>query len=581
MRQYVFGAATLSALALFGAEAQALNVTPTGDASALSNALLGSGQAITLLSVSYTGAAQAAGTYTDGPLGSGSGALFTTGAALNSLPPNNAPNTSTSNNLAGDPLCNSLIPGFMSFDATKLTITFELAAGFTGISFKSVFGSEEYPEYVNTQYNDVYGAYLDGTQVAFDANGNSITINGPFFNSSNVVVPPANGTEYDGSTELLTTLATVAPGVHTLTLVICDAGDRNFDSGVFITGLNGCVGNDCSGTLPCDFIDNDNDGANSCVDCDDANPQTKPGATETCNQIDDNCDGQVDEGNVCCPDQDGDGICDGNDNCVTTPNSNQVDIDFDGFGDACDNCALVTNLNQADADADGIGDVCDNCALVPSTNQTDGDSDGIGDVCDNCATVPNMDQADGDTDGEGDVCEAGCLTIRRGLLGNAWESDLAPSNGSWAAGSYPATWTGLSQSVHRTLMKFDLSVVPAYASVTSATVQIFELWSQPVTTVRAHQVIAPWDEATVSYTNFGSESNFLPATVGSFQAGSGGGTKSFDITALAAAWVDGSQENEGFILEEDIGSTPALHSYLGSETTQATKRPTLQICYDF
>ena len=85
----------------------------------------------------------------------------------------------TSNNLGGDPLCNAMIPGFMSFDATKLTIVFELAPGFTGISFKSVFGSEEYPEYVNTAYNDVYGAYLDGVQVAFDANGNPITINGP------------------------------------------------------------------------------------------------------------------------------------------------------------------------------------------------------------------------------------------------------------------------------------------------------------------------------------------------------------------------------------------------------------------
>ena len=582
MRKLTLGAAALSVLVLGSAQAEALSIAPTNDASALAGALLGSGQAITLLSVTYSGAAPASGTYTDGPLGSGTGALFTTGAAVNALPPNNAPNTTLSNNLAGDPLCNQMIPGFMSFDATKLTIVFELAPGFTGISFKSVFGSEEYPEYVNTTYNDVYGAYLDGVQVAFDANGNPITINGPFFNSANVVVPPANGTEYDGSTDLLTTLATTAPGVHTLTLVICDAGDRNYDSGVFITGLNGCVGDDCTGTLPCDFIDNDADGANSCVDCDDANPQSYPGAAETCNQIDDNCDGQVDEGNVCCPDQDGDGICDGNDNCLTVQNANQIDLDFDGLGDACDNCAQVTNPNQADADADGLGDVCDNCPTTPSSDQTDGDADGLGNVCDNCATVPNSDQADVDSDGEGDVCEAGCLTIRRGQLGDVWESDLAASNGNWAAGSYPSTWTGFSQSNHRTVMKFDTSVVPDYAYVTSATVQIFELWAQPVSTVRAHQVVVPWDEATVTWPNFGAnDASFLPEVVASFQAGSGGGTKSFDLTALAAAWVAGTAPNEGILLEQDLGGTTELHSYLGSESSQVSKRPALVVCYDF
>jgi len=58
-------------------------------------------------------------------------------------------------------------------------------------------------------------------------------------------------------------------------------------------------------------------------------------------------------------DTDGDGVCDGNDNCVDVANTDQEDMDTDGVGDLCDNCPEDGNAGQLDSDGDGIGDACD------------------------------------------------------------------------------------------------------------------------------------------------------------------------------------------------------------------------------
>lgn len=58
-------------------------------------------------------------------------------------------------------------------------------------------------------------------------------------------------------------------------------------------------------------------------------PQLPP---EVCDGLDNNGNGQVDEGY----DQDGDGVADCFDNCPAVANANQTDSDHDGVGDACD-----------------------------------------------------------------------------------------------------------------------------------------------------------------------------------------------------------------------------------------------------
>ena len=53
--------------------------------------------------------------------------------------------------------------------------------------------------------------------------------------------------------------------------------------------------------LSCDeTVDGDADGFDACLDCDDTDFFVNPGATEVCDGVDNNCDGQVDEG-FCSP----------------------------------------------------------------------------------------------------------------------------------------------------------------------------------------------------------------------------------------------------------------------------------------
>ncbi|KAH8678375.1 hypothetical protein BX600DRAFT_507326 [Xylariales sp. PMI_506] len=210
------------------------SITPTIDATTLLNAALGPG--LTVVSASYQGWNGSAGTYTDGPLGTGHGAILTSGLALNALPSTDSVSYDAS--AAGYNLCTGRDGSGTSYDAAVLTATVNLHAGFTGISGKFVFASQEY----TAGYDDGMGIFIDGVQVALDnVDGDSITAQSSYF-LQYAVVPPDSGTSYSGSTPLLQFGKTVAPGHHDLIFVVCDIDDGIEDSALLfnVAGCTNC-----------------------------------------------------------------------------------------------------------------------------------------------------------------------------------------------------------------------------------------------------------------------------------------------------------------------------------------------------
>jgi hypothetical protein len=122
-------------------------------------------------------------------------------------------------------------------DLVELTLVLTAPVASDCLLFRFAFFSEEFPDFVGRQFNDTFTALLNGSNIAFDTNGNPIDVNTNFgFNPANP--NPNTGTTYDGTTGLLEAAGPVVGGsTNTLVLRIQDLGDSILDSAVFLDKL--------------------------------------------------------------------------------------------------------------------------------------------------------------------------------------------------------------------------------------------------------------------------------------------------------------------------------------------------------
>ena len=229
----------------------------------LVSTLVGPGVAVT--NIQFSGAPVAAGKISGGTgiIGFANGIVLGSGCIANVVAVggmNNSNDTTCDNQEPGDPALDALIPGYTTHDRTVLEFDFE-CQNLQVISFEYVFSSEEYNEYANTDFNDVFGFFVNGVNKALLPDNvtpvsiNNVNCGNPvgdptahncaFFVNNSCQGPPGQPDvpfpcvpvvqmEMDGRTVSLNVFTTVNPGVNHIKLAIADAGDHVLDSNVFI-----------------------------------------------------------------------------------------------------------------------------------------------------------------------------------------------------------------------------------------------------------------------------------------------------------------------------------------------------------
>ncbi|MFK7907836.1 MAG: choice-of-anchor L domain-containing protein [Chitinophagales bacterium] len=214
---------------------------------------LGAGVTVTNVEINCPEVAYGTFDGTNSNIGIDNGIVLTTGSIDNAVGPNNDSGAQTDNGGDGDSDLSAIV-NQTTFDACVLEFDFVPASN--TLTFTYVFGSEEYLEWVDLDFNDVFAffitgpnptgglyenrniALVPGTDVPVSIDTVNDDLNSEFYvnnGTGDFPIDPTTTVQYDGfTTPLLVQVDVVPCQSYHLKLAIADSGDPVWDSGVFL-----------------------------------------------------------------------------------------------------------------------------------------------------------------------------------------------------------------------------------------------------------------------------------------------------------------------------------------------------------
>ncbi|MCC7506948.1 MAG: choice-of-anchor L domain-containing protein, partial [Saprospiraceae bacterium] len=241
-----------------------IQVDPGGSPESLAQNLLIGGNCYDVSNVTFTGNGSQIGSFSEGltNIGFDTGIMLATGDVSVAVGPNDMTSATAGFGISTpDADLTQLSGSPANFDMASLE--FDITPTQSPLTFQYVFASEEYCEYVGSQFTDAFGLFISGPgisgpfggarNIATIGSGEYVTINTVnHLNNSGLYVnnipasgdlcgqtpatgPAVNELQFDGFTRKLTAYADVIPcETYHIKLKICDVGDGIYDSAVFL-----------------------------------------------------------------------------------------------------------------------------------------------------------------------------------------------------------------------------------------------------------------------------------------------------------------------------------------------------------
>ncbi len=183
---------------------------------------------------------------------------------------------------------------------------------------------------------------------------------------------------------------------------------------------------------------------------------------------------------------------------------------------------------------------------------------------------------------------AGGQSITRNFQPSAIDSWLDQKNpttnyGSTATMTVVSYQTGPNSRNGRSVVQFDISLIPQGSTVSSATLSLYASTVPATTeTYYAHRVTTSWAEGTVTWNTpwTAAGGDYAASTVTATTPGAVG-WMNWDVTSDVSAFVAGTYSNYGWLVKDgtENGSNLATTFYTKDEATQTTLRPKLTVTF--